>query len=304
MWDNSDRSPNMTGARGAERTPMAWRHPFITIDQNQLRHPAAISRALDDCCRDGVHLLLPDGAFLEFSKSGFPFETARRSLELLAPHRELVCSSRKITEMMRDELSQCAPCATLVQDSSTEYLRSLLAEIERGDESVLRKLVDGPVAELMPPALDVWNDHDQNRQMVIGLRDALKKEIPSDQLQVLRRSPERGVADWLSSASGTRLVFQGLKARGADDTTAYALTRSPSVSAGFLSALGGLAVYWLAFGGLESAAAKVSSRDLHDVEYVVLGAMSHSLATADKRTSFLCGAAARALESRRELPSA
>jgi hypothetical protein len=84
--------------------PMAWQYPFITIDQNQLRNPDAIARVLDDCCRNGLRPLLPDGAFLEFAKGGCPLDTARRSFEILAPHRELVCSSRKIMEMMRDEL--------------------------------------------------------------------------------------------------------------------------------------------------------------------------------------------------------
>jgi hypothetical protein len=48
----------------------------------------------------------------------------------------------------------------VVQEDSTEFLRSILAELERADQTTLRKLVDGPVAELMPRALEVWNDHE------------------------------------------------------------------------------------------------------------------------------------------------
>jgi hypothetical protein len=174
--------------------------------------------------------------------------------------------------------------------------------LELGDETALRKLVDGPVAEMMPPALEVWNNHEENKRLVQGLHDALKAGMPPDQFKALRQSPEEGVSKWLSSADGVRFVFQGLKARGADDDTAYALTRAPSVSAGFLSAMAGLAVYWLAFGGLATAAAKESSGDLNDVEYIVLGALSRSLATSDKRASVICQAVAGAFETRLSLP--
>jgi len=108
-----------------------WQHPFITIDQNQPRHPELMARLLDDCRRNDLRLLLPDGAFLEFSK-GCPFETARRSLQPLASCFELVCSSRKIAELMRAEAQGRAPCTTLVHDDATEFLQSMLAQMERG----------------------------------------------------------------------------------------------------------------------------------------------------------------------------
>jgi hypothetical protein len=89
---------------------------------------------------------------------------------------------------------------------------------------------------------------------------------------------------------------------GHDMPTAYELTRTRSVSAGFLSALAGIALHWLAFGGLESTKAETPSGDLNDTEYIVLGALSHSLATADKRATLICDAVAIAFDVRRSLP--
>jgi|SRR5579863_1073423 len=278
---------------------MTWRQPFIVIDQNQLRDPLAITRLLADCHNNGLKMLLPDGAFLEFSKGGLPFETARRSLQILAPHRELVCSARKLTAMVQDEFDRRSPCDTLVHERASEYLRSLLADLERGDESTLRKMIDGPIAKLMPASLEVWNNHAENKRIVTGLLDAIKSDMRADRLKALRQSPERGVSDWLSSADGMRFVFQGLKARGADDPTALELTRSPSVSAGFLSALAGVAVYWIAFGGIDAVQANKLSGDLNDVEYIVVGALAQSLATSDRRASVICRAVSDAFEARR-----
>jgi hypothetical protein len=76
---------------------MSWHHQVITVDQNQLRDPDAIASVLRDCSQNGLRLLLPDGAFLEFSKGSSSIDTARLSLRLLAPYREIVCSSRKIS---------------------------------------------------------------------------------------------------------------------------------------------------------------------------------------------------------------
>jgi len=39
----------------------------------------------------------------------------------------------------------------------------------------------------------------------------------------------------------------------------------------------------LAFGGLEEAKPEGVTNELHDLEYGILGALSHSLLTADKR---------------------
>jgi hypothetical protein len=204
---------------------------------------------------------------------------------------------------MNDELEQRTSAAKLVQDGATQFLRSILEEVDRSEDTALRRLADGPVAELIPSALETWNNHDRNKQIIQELHDLLQRDITADQFKRLRQSPQTSVAEWLSSAEGVRFVFQGVKARGADDATAYELTRTPSASAGFYSAMSGLAIYWLAFGGLAQVPDKDSSGDLHDIEYIVLGAMSRSLATSDRLAAKICEAVAGAFEVRRSLPT-
>jgi hypothetical protein len=108
---------------------MPWPHPFITVDQNQLRHPDRIARLLDDCCRSGLHVLLPDGAFLEFAKSGHFADTTRQSLRLLAPYRELVAAGCKLSHLMSSELQGRVPAVQLRHDGATEFLRSILDDL-------------------------------------------------------------------------------------------------------------------------------------------------------------------------------
>jgi hypothetical protein len=280
---------------------MSWCHPFITIDQNQLRKPELVSSIVSECQSNGWQILLADGAVLEFSKNGVPFETAKRSLELLAPHREIVCSARKLTSMMRDELRDGWPCSELVEDEPTQLLRSLLADLDAGSESALQTLVDGPVAKMLPPSLQVWNDHETNKRLVSGLCEVISRGVTPEKLKLLRQCPENAATVWLSTNSAA-FVFEGIKARGADGATAYRLTQRPSVTAGFLTALQALAIDWLAHGGVESAKPKELSGDLHDVEYIILGALSQSLATSDRRAARIWRAVASAFDCRRSLP--
>lgn len=281
---------------------MSWQHPFITIDQNELRDSVAIGRVLDECCRNKWQVLIPDGAFLEFSKSGHFLDTTRRSLTLLAPYRELVCVSLKLAEMRKDELSSRTPSPTLVNEPTTKFLRSMLAELDRSEDFALRKLAEGPVAELMPAALDVWNDHDAIKRMIQGIHDAIKASMPPEELKALRQSPEDTIPHWLSSLERTRFVYQSLIRFGADASTACVLTRTPSVSAGFLSGVICIAIYWIAYDGIAGAKATAISGDLNDLEYVVLGALSRSLATRDRRASTIHRAVVSAFEERRSLP--
>jgi hypothetical protein len=206
--------------------------------------------------------------------------------------------------MIDDELKLRAPVTSLVQHDATKFLRSILAELEGGETTILRRVVDGPVATLVPSSLEAWNEHEKHKRQVVAIQDKIKTAISADQLKALRQSPEDGIAQWLSSRAAMAFVFQGLKARGADDMTAHELTRNPSISAGFFTTLAGLAVYWLAFGGLHSARAKEFSSDMIDISYVVLGALSHSLATSDRRACLICKAVAIAYETRRLLPQA
>jgi hypothetical protein len=44
-----------------------------------------------------------------------------------------------------------------------------------------------------------------------------------------------------------------------------------------------IVLYWLGAGGLDVADPKKATNDLHDLEYAILGALSHDLVTVDKR---------------------
>lgn len=281
---------------------MNSQQPFITIDQNQLRRPAALAAIAEVCREKELRLLVSDGSFQEFAKSERFFETAKRSLESLCPYRELICMARPIKALIADELTSAAPSVTLVNDGTTDYLRSLLAALEKSDGEELRELADGPVKRLMPSALAVWNDHDEKKVLIQALHDAFQRDMPAEQLKSLRQSPETAASEWLSSLSGIRFVFQWLQTRGFGAKVAYDLTQAPCVAVAFTSALAGLAIDWIAFGGIESAQPLVLSGDLYDIEYIVLGSLCRSLATADQRAARVCRAVADGFTTRQSLP--
>jgi len=63
-------------------------------------------------------------------------------------------------------------------------------------------------------------------------------------------------------------------------------------------AFAAVALYWLAFGGLDQAVPAKATNDLHDVEYAILGSLSVGLLSNDKRLSTICRAMAASARGR------
>jgi len=269
---------------------MDWPCKFIVIDQNVLRDSDAIASALDRCCRENLQLLIPDIAGFELSKGSQQFDTWRRSLECLRRYPEFVTVSRKLTKMLAEERSTGHPCESLIDGELTRLMRELLRALDRGDTSSLRQVVDGPVRSLMPASLATWSDSEQHKQWIIRSCNVLKDMMNEETIKRLRRSPQEGLIEWLSSANGIRFLFQGIRSRGATKQAALHLSSAPSVSAAFISAFGAVALYWLAVGGLDGALPDKLTNDLLDIEYAVLGSLSIDLLSKDKRLVTICRA--------------
>ncbi len=277
---------------------MTWRHPFITIDQNQIRQVDVLTQLADECRREHWHILIPDGSFQEFAKGGLFYETSKRSLESLTPYRDLIFMARPMKALIREVLASREPSSTLIHQGTTNYLRSLLGN-EHTIDRELRALADGPVRKLMPEALAAWNDHDESKYLLQGLHDAFKRDMPAPRLKSLRQQNESATSEWVSSIDGSRFVYKWLSEQNIDPVTALYLTREPNAAAGFASALAALAIDWIAMGGIESTESANLSSDFYDTEYVVLGALSRSLATNDRRAARICRAVVAGFETRR-----
>ena len=257
--------------------------PYLVIDQNQLRRADAIADAVSRCQNDDLQLLVPDGAGFELSKSSDVFDTWQNSCELIAPHSNLLVASRKMTDMMRTEIRIGQPIDSLADTGATEVFRGILDDFANGDESSLRQLVEGPVKDKMPASLNAWSDCEAHRSMISQMRDMLKEMLSDEAVKRLRRSPESEFASWLSSTDGMWFVFQKIRLHGETDVSALRLASAPSVTGAFISSLAAVALYWLAFGGLETVNPEKVTNDLHDIEYAVLGSLSVGLLSADKR---------------------
>jgi len=273
-------------------------HRFIVVDQNKMRHVAALADALDRCCREDLRLLIPDGAGFELSDVSNPLYTWRRSLSVLCRYPELVAVSQKLTKIMCQEIACGRPAEALIDDDGTHRFGELLRKMASGDDSDLRAMIDGPVKSLVRRTSST--DSARHKSLILALRGQLSAMMTEETLGRLRRAPEAELATWLTSVDGIRFVFQWITHNGACAEFAFALSSGPSVSAAFASSLAAVAVYWLAFGGLESAPPEKVTNDLHDAEYAVLGSISVELLTGDSRLRRIDEALRKALFSRTE----
>jgi len=261
--------------------------PFVVVDQNQMRCAEVIAAAMEQCRQEHLRFLIPDVAGFEFSKilskGGDPFLTWKHSLQSIAPFSGRVVIGRKLSDVWNEEINEGSPSVRIVDDGATERFRNLLCQINSGNESSLRELIDGSVLRLMPSYLAHWSNHEDHKVMLRTVRDSLRSQLTEATIKDLRTRTADGMVAWLSSADGVRFVFQGVQNRGASPETALRLATEPSAYGGFLSGMAAIGLYWLAFGGLEGAKPEDVTNDLHDLEYGILGALSHSLLTADKR---------------------
>jgi hypothetical protein len=160
---------------------MTWPHPFITIDQNQFRRADALAETADECRRERLHILIPDGAFQEFAKSERFFDTATRSLKDLAPYRNLIFMARPMKALIAEVLANGERSATLVHQGTTDYLRALLVD-DRTIKNEVQALANGPLERLMSKALASWNGHRESKLLVQGLHNAFKRGMSVDRL--------------------------------------------------------------------------------------------------------------------------
>jgi len=179
----------------------------------------------------------------------------------------------------------------------------ILQELERCEDTAIRNLEAGPNWHLMDSALDDWCNHENLKSLVRQFHDWLKTQIAPGDLKALRREPHVEMRKWIVAPIVTAFVYQLAKRRGAADSVADRLARFPSVTGAFISALFGLAIHWLAFGGIEGADPKELSGDLNDMEYVIFGSLSHSFASLDKRAVAICELVRTAFAYRRQLPT-
>jgi nitroreductase len=272
--------------------------PFIVIDQSSVRDTVALAVAADRCRREGLHLLIPDGAGFEMSDVRQPFETWRNSLDPLLEYADILSVSRPISKMWAEELRTGRTIVTFVDTEGTQNLRALLKCLADGDLSSLRQLIDGPVSKLMPASSRVWSDSNEHKRWIKVIRDELRAMLSDETLNRLRRSPESEIAKWLSSIDAIKFVFQAIKSRDANDRKAFVLFSQPSILGAFMTSLTALAIYWLATGGLDSANARKLTNDLHDLEYAVLGCLSIGLQTEDRRLTAIYDAARQSQRER------
>jgi hypothetical protein len=165
---------------------------FIVVDQNQIRSEDVIAEAAEQFRRDDLQFWIPDGAAFEFSKSlsrgcDQLLRTWKSSLQSIAQFSERVVVGRKLADILKEEIADGIPVTRIVDDGATELFRNLLRQINSGNESGLRELIDGSVGRLMPASLAYWSNHEMHKVMIRAFRDSLKSRLPEAKLKISGR---------------------------------------------------------------------------------------------------------------------
>lgn len=272
--------------------------PYIVIDQNQLQDADSIDVLCDQCRRDNLQILFPDVAGFELSRGKDPYRSWSRGLQHLAQHAEHVCVSQKTSILIREEIYTGLPSSNIVEINATMWFRNLLREIANGNASTLHSLINGSVQKLMPESLKTWSKHEDTKENANKIQKYLISVCSVDLRKKLRKSPLEGICLWNSSEHRTQFVLLYLLSQRANPRIALKLAETPSVAGCLASAIATLALDWWGNGGFQNSRPEIATNDLLDSEYATLGALSHSLATSDKRIKRVCQAIKSGMKER------
>ena len=283
--------------------------PYAVVDQNILRTQRLVD-AVEMCRKEDLRLLIVEGAGFELSKSlrdGVdPFRTWKKSLRIIAQKPETIVVGRRLADLRYEEVRTGRPTEDIADVGLTEWFRELLTELSRGDDEGLRSLIDRRARPAMARSFAEMSSPEDFKQEILNARNAMRKILSAVELKDARNDPRGFVPYFFSTKVGVRLVAEQVGAsallHGCGIGTADRLSREPSATAGFITAVLACSLQWLAAGGLEGASPKKISNDFHDLEYAVLGGLSHSLQTNDKKLATVEAAVREGFRARKWSP--
>jgi len=273
------------------------KQPYIVLDQNPCRKRAVMAALFRRCRENKLGILLPDTAIYEFSKGSQAYDTWRRSLEHLCTQPELVFAGRSLGKMMAHEISTGQPLQDVVDHEVTLQFRQMLSGLQVGNDARMKRALS-KIARIIDTEKALRERHDENKSIVLKLRDHWKKSLPDADLKSLRNDNRETFVRILAELETAAIVFEAAKHDGCTDASASVLTLGPSVYGHVVLGLAALALDWLAQGGIDGIAPEKITNDYHDLDYICTASFCTDLVTEDRRANRIYSGMIEALERR------
>lgn len=250
--------------------------------------------AFDECERNNVFVVLPEGAFFEMARSGKPLETMSKNFRLLTPHLNRIRVARRLMVVIREEIATASPCKTLVDWKFTELVHDFAEALAADDQPTIDR-VQSNISFYLSNDSAAWRDGDHFKSQLLNLTRAFREGFQENQIKAFRKYPLDTTVEFLASNAGIAFIGNCMvNCSKSTQQVADALARTPSVARAYYSAIFALSLWWEAKGGLQSIDPQKCSNDFIDLEYAVMGAYSLAFRTTDCRADFVYSAIRRA----------
>jgi len=254
------------------------------VDQNRLRDWNVISGLISRARNHEITLLLPDVAMFEMTKSRASWEsTVRASLRLIAEFPAGVAVARNLGRLLTEEGAAGTATTAIENDESTQELRRVLWEVAHGDGpsfASLRVLV--PQAQSDEQAPGHLGDAAHHKRRLEERIEAWREELTPDHLRRVRNDFEREFLPTVRDSALSNACSQSMISNGVPSASARVLSSTVSTWLVYFTALSAQALYWLAKGGSPQMSAAKVANDVHDLEYIVLGALCEAVESNER----------------------
>lgn len=271
--------------------------PYIVIDQNCLRDEDILRERVTRARTHGELIVLPDTAFIEMTKNAEWELTIKESLRILAKYSAGVVVSYSPGQLLRMERDSGRAHCDIVDHIATPQIRSLLDEIDRGENNFL-EIIKPLVVDAQAVFRNQKLNHEGNRKYVAAAVGFWELSLPMTAIKQLRRNDRKLFCELLASSHVVEMCRISMEGLGWAAGSSSYLASSPSVTSHNFLCIAALGLRYVADGGIEGKSAEKVTNDVADLDYLLMATFCKELLTKDQKLNELYENVCAAIEYR------
>lgn len=255
---------------------------IYVVDQNFFR-----DKQLDALSNSGTNkFVIPDAAFFEMCKSIEWESTLLTSLRYLAKIPNRVFISKSIGEAIGNEITLKKPTSNIISRKYTEFVQSLLAEINLGKNGKAFDAINKGIDKFHSEIASNQLDHDTTKEKVIQLINTIKGSMNEDFVRGIknRSRSEPELLDSIRQLLPDVLesFFDSLE-MSKEARTSFIRKRPAIARATYLKII--MCCEWTIKNGYEGMRAEKFTNDIIDHEYIITATYFHNLLLSKENRS-------------------
>lgn len=254
---------------------------YVVVDQNVLRKPYLETLMVDD---PDLHIVLPDMAFLEMTKTGEWESTLRNSLATLSQYPRRVHACLSVNEALSSEMDAMRPInSRMMFPEASKFIRDLLCGFQSGLPSQalerIRENPDGHLDKLIHQHLN----HEENKERWTDLIEVTGTMLSPEATKRLRaKTMDAEERLRIIHDIGVALLPDILATRNIDRAVSVAFMKKRPMTLRYLYLKTWRCLRWLGDGGFDSRTPEAVTNEQLDDQYILAATFFNGLLSEER----------------------